>query len=155
MPDLDCQSIMRRTTTSLYEDDPVSTAIDFMVERHMGLVPVVDRDEVYVGEISGDRLMHAMLPQMLRVVRGIKRASYLRESLEDMEERLHDLGRQPIGSLIDRHVPVVHPDTPLIDAILLLSQNHNVVPVVDPESGKLLGAISFFTVLKALEEARS
>ncbi len=92
MPDLDCQSIMRRTTTSLYEDDPVSTAIDFMVERHIGLVPVVDRNEVFVGELSGDRLMHAMLPQMLRVVRGIKRASYLRESLEDMEERLQDLG---------------------------------------------------------------
>ncbi len=50
---------------------------------------------------------------------------------------------------------MVHPDTPLIDAILQLSQNHNVVPVVDPDSGKLLGAISFFTVLKALEEARS
>ena len=47
---MDCQSIMRRTATPLYDDAPLSTAIDFMVEKHMGLVPVVDRNEVSTAE---------------------------------------------------------------------------------------------------------
>jgi hypothetical protein len=33
----------------------------------------------------------------------------------------------------------------------VLSHDQNVVPVVEVDSGKLLGAISFFTVLEALE----
>lgn len=152
METLDCQTIMRRTTTSLYEDAPLSSAIDFMTENRMGLVPVVDRDEKFVGELSGDILMRAMLPKTLTIVRGMKHAAYLRETRGDMVERLEAVREHTIGEVMDRHANVVHPDTPLIEALILMSQKHNVVPVVEKDSLKLVGAISFFTVLRALTE---
>lgn len=150
--DLDCGTIMRPMHTWLYEDDPAGTAIDFMSEKHMGLVPVVDRDERFVGLLSGDRLMHFMLPKHLTMVRGMDRMSYLRESKEELGERLGELAQRTIGEIMDSRAQVVNPDTPLVEAQKILAGTQFVVPVVDPETGKLLGAISFFTILSALRD---
>ena len=60
---MECREIMRPIARSLFAEDSAATAIDFMMESHMGLVPVVDKDGVFVGLLSGDRLMHFMLPK--------------------------------------------------------------------------------------------
>ena len=147
---LTCREVMHPTTTSLYADEPLGKAIDFIMERHMGLVPVVDRQERFVGVLSGDRLMRAMLPKHLTMVRGLDRMGYLRESHEELRERLDALGQRPISSVMEPRAEVVYPDTPLIAAHTLLAGTQFVVPVVDPDSGRLLGAISFFTILSLL-----
>ena len=152
---MDCQQVMAPIKESLYADDPAGTAIDFMVRKHMGLVPVTDREGKFVGMISGDRLMHFMLPRtvsaFLGIKRGMKRASFLHESSEEMQERLDVLRDRPIGDLVERHAKVCHPDTPLIDALMLIKHKQYVVPVVDHDC-TLVGAISFFSVLYALRE---
>jgi CBS-domain-containing membrane protein len=147
---LTCREVMRPTTTPLYVDDPVAKAVDFVLTRHMGLVPVVDRQERFVGFLSGERLMRALLPKHLTMVRGLDRMGYLRESQEELRERLDGLEQRPIGEVMDPRAEVVHPDTPLIEAQTILAGTQFVVPVVDPDSGRLLGAISFFTILALL-----
>jgi CBS-domain-containing membrane protein len=117
----------------------------------MGLVPVVDKNEVFVGFLSGDRLMHFMLPKTVSMMRGKKYASFVRESREELSERLADLRRRPIGELVDRRAAVAYPDTGLIDAMIKISEKQYVVPIVERKTHKLVGAISFFTVLHALE----
>ena len=152
---MDCKTVMAPIKVSLYADDPAGTAIDFMVEKHMGLVPVTERDGAFAGLISGDRLMEFMLPRTLTtmggVKRGFKRASYLHETAGEMHERLDALRERPLGELVDRDVMVAHPDTPLVDALMMIKQKQFVVPVVDGD-GKLVGAISFFSVLYALRQ---
>lgn len=149
---LDCGSIMRPIKKALHLDDPVREAVDFMRGSHMGLVPVVDEQGRFAGLLGGNRLMHFLLPKHLTMVRGLDRMSYLRESREELLERLEEIGELPIREAIDPQAKVVHPDTPLIEAHKLLAGTQFVVPVVDEESGKLLGAISFFTLLTALME---
>jgi len=92
-----------------------------------------------------------MLPHSLMMMRGMKRASYLNESCEELKERLDELSSKPISTIMNTHEKVVYPDTPLSDAMFILSENQNVVPVVEKETGKMLGAISFFSVLRAVE----
>lgn len=82
---------------------------------------------------------------------GLKKVSFLHETAEDMKERLDGLRDQPIGNLLDRKVKVAMPDTPLIDALMMIKDKQYVVPVID-EDRKLLGAISFFSVLYGLNE---
>lgn len=152
---MDCKTVMAPIKTSLFSDEVAGKAIDFMVEKHMGLVPVTDRDGTFAGLISGDSLMSFMLPKavsaMSRVNRGMRHASYLDETAEEMQERLEDVRGRTIGELTDRDVKTVTPDTPLIDALMLITGKQYVVPVVD-EANKLLGAISFFSVLYGLNE---
>ena len=149
---MECRDVMNPIQTSLFVDDPASTAIDFMVEKHMGLVPVIDREGVFVGMLSGDRLMNFMLPREVSMMRGEKYASYVRESREELRERLEKLRKRPIGELVDRFVKVAYPDSGLINAIIDISEKQFVIPIVERETKKLVGAISFFSVLSALEE---
>ncbi|MCP4289240.1 MAG: CBS domain-containing protein, partial [Gammaproteobacteria bacterium] len=94
---------------SLHEDDPAQVAIDFMMNKRMGLVPVVDSEERLVGLIGGDRLMHFMLPKHLTMVRGLDRMSYLRESEKELREHVQDLSKRPIGEIMDTRAKVVYP----------------------------------------------
>ncbi|MCK5444808.1 MAG: CBS domain-containing protein [Rhodospirillaceae bacterium] len=152
---MDCKTMMAPIKTVLYADEPAGTAIDFMVEKHMGLVPVTERDGTFAGMVSGDSLMHFMLPKavsaMSRVQRGMRNTSYLHETAEEMKERLETVRSKTIGELADRRVKTVKPETPLIDALMLITGKQYVVPVVDDEY-KLLGAISFFSVLYGLND---
>lgn len=149
---MECHEIMRPIKTSLFAEDSAATAIDFMIENHMGLVPVVDKDGVFVGLLSGDRLMNFMLPKTVSMMRGKKYASFVRERLEDLKERLDALRQRSIMELVDRFASVAYPDTGLTDAMIMLSEKQNVVPIVDRKTKKLVGAISFFTILNAIEE---
>ncbi len=148
---MDCKTVMGPVAVPLYADDPASSAIDFMREKRSGLVPVVDREGTFVGLLSGDRMMHFMIPASIHMMRGKKRASYLQESPAELQSRLDSLRNQTIRDLIDPDVKVAHEDTPFIDAMLLISEKQFVVPVLD-KNDKLVGAISFFTLLHFLSD---
>lgn len=154
---MDCNTVMAPIKVSLFADELASVVIDFMVEKHMGLVPVVERDGTFAGLVSGDSLMAYMLPRALSTVsKGLPRAaiqqvSFLNESAHEMKARLNELRKRPIGEMVDRNVDTVRPDTPLIDALMMIKDKQYVVPVVD-DAGKLVGAISFFSVLYGLNE---
>jgi CBS-domain-containing membrane protein len=152
---MECKDIMGDIKTTICEDDPASTVIDFMMETRIGLIPVVDRDGGFVGLLSGDRLMHFMLPRTIHMMRGKKRAGYIRESREELKDRLEHLKKRPIRDLVDRNVEVAYTDTGLIDAMLLITGKQFVVPVLERETNRLVGAISFFTILDSLKEEES
>lgn len=149
---MDCKTVMAPIKTSLYTDQLASVVIDFMVEKHMGLIPVIERDGTFAGLVSGDSLMGHMLPRSVAAMHSLGNISYLDETAGEMMERLDDVRQRPIGELIDREVETARPDTPLIDALMLIKNKQYVVPVIDDEK-KLIGAISFFSVLYALNES--
>lgn len=154
---MDCKTVMAPIKVCLYADEPAGDVIDFMVEKHMGLVPVTERDGTFAGLISGDSLMAFLLPKALSSMGtlfrhgAMKKVSFLHETAEDMKERLDSLRDRPIGDILDRKVKVATPDTPLIDALMMIKDKQYVVPVVDHDR-KLVGAISFFSVLYGLNE---
>jgi CBS-domain-containing membrane protein len=150
---MDCGSVMRPITVWLRETDPIGTAIDFMLGRHLALVPVVDDGNRFVGLLGGDRVMRAMLPKHLTMVRGLDRMGYLRESRQELRERLAGLRQRPIREVMDPRARVVHPDSALSDAqVVLAGSTQFVVPVTERSSGRLVGTISFFTLLRAVSE---
>lgn len=157
---MDCKTVMAPIKTSLFTDELAGDVIDFMVEKHMGLVPVIERDGTFAGLISGDSLMKFLLPRSLTAITGgvshrgfkvHKSASYLNETAEEMQVRLDELRTRSIGDMLDRKVKTAQPDTPLIDALMMIKDKQYVVPVVDDDK-KLVGAISFFSVLYGLRD---
>ncbi|MFC1672520.1 HPP family protein [Pseudomonadota bacterium] len=157
---MDCKTVMAPIKVKLYADELAGNVIDFMVEKHMGLVPVVERDGTFAGLISGDGLMKFLLPRSLSALGGgvfkrgftlHKRASYLNESASEMKGRLDAVRDRPIRDMLEHKVKVANPDTPLIDALMMIKDKQYVVPVVDDDK-QLVGAISFFSVLYGLYE---
>jgi CBS domain-containing protein len=146
-----CSAIMHSPPTHLYLENTVHEAIELLIEHHMYNVPVVDRNEIFVGEISVKRLMGLLLPVSLSMEQGLRNTSFMRESLEDIKQRLDAVRDRPIAPYIATDITVVYPDSPLIDALMLLFHKYIRIPVVNREDGRLVGGISLITLLRALE----
>ena len=147
---MDCRKYMSPVETSIYSDQPAGIIIDFMRKHHMEWVPVVDRDEKFAGLVSTEKLMRLLLPKSIGMMRGIKHASYLRETTQDLQQRIDEIRKLLIVDLLELHSSSVHPDASLADALMIISESQHVVPVVDDEQ-KLVGAISYFSILHAVE----
>jgi len=148
-----CSDIMHSPPIYLYLDSTVQETIEVLIEHHMQDVPVVDHNKVYVGEISIRRLAGLLLPTSLSMEQGLKNTSFMRETLEDLRQRLYNASGGPIEPYVTKDTVVVYPDSPLIDALMLLYHRFIRIPVVSRENGHLVGAISLITLLRTLEEA--
>jgi CBS domain-containing protein len=133
-------------------DNTVHEAIELLIDHHMYNVPVVDRDEVFVGEISAKRLTGLLLPVSLSMEQGLRHTSFMRESLGDIKQRLDAVKSKPIEPYIATDITVVYPDSPLIDALTLLFHKYIRIPVVNRDDRRLVGGISLITVLRAVEK---
>lgn len=147
---MQCHSIMRSPPTRIYQDNTVQEAIDVLLENHMYSLPVVDRSEVFIGFISVKRLLGLALPTSLSMKQGLKSAGFLPADIEDLKVRLKDVRQEPVSTYIATDVEYVFPDSPLTDALLLLYHSHVRIPVVERDSKKLVGSISFTTLLRKL-----
>lgn len=148
---MECRTIMRSPATRLYLHNTVREAIDLLIEQHMYNLPVVNKDEIFVGEISTKRLTGLLLPASLSMKHGLEHAGFMRDNLEDLRDRLTKVSDRTIGQYIAKDITVVYPDSPLMDALLLLYHKFIRIPVVERDSRRLVGGISFITVLRALE----
>lgn len=116
----------------------VAEVWDLMRERGIRHVPIVDGAAV-VGMVSDRDLAHFDLGRVLTV--------------EGAEAVRRELG-MPIVKVMSTDVVTVEPDAELADVIdLLLEYRIGAVPVVRPESGELVGIVSYIDVLHAVRDA--
>lgn len=148
---MDCRTCMSPVKTQLYADQPAGSVIDFMREHHMELVPIVDRENHFVGMLSAGKLMRMLLPRSISMMRGIKHASYLRETPQDLKERMDEIRNKPLADLVTPYAQTVHPEAALADALMAINDQQYIVPVVDDDN-KLVGAISYFSIMHAVEQ---
>jgi len=148
---MDCRTCMSPLSTPLYTDQAVGTVIDFMRQQHLECVPIVDRDNKFAGLVSTEKLMRMLLPKSLSMMRGMKHASYLHESADDLQDRMNEIRSQLIEKFLDPYAQTVHPEAALADALMAISERQYVVPVVDNEQ-RLVGVISYFSIMHAVEE---
>lgn len=146
-----CRSIMSDPPAVLKSADSVSVALQTMVRERLPALPVVDTDGRYVGMLPRSRLVALAMPRVLshdtdqQPLARLLQVGFIRDSLADLQERMAAAANDPVSKHLDREVPVLSPDTPLMNALLFLYRQRNVLPVV--ENGKLLGIVSVWDVL--------
>jgi len=70
----------------------------------------------------------------------------VRETLSDLRRRLKEVENEPIAICMHDEESRISPDMPLLEALRMLYLTRASLPVVEPESGRLLGVISYFDV---------
>ncbi len=91
-------------------------ARDIMLRSHVGTLPVIDTQGKMLGLITRQIVERAIL---------------------------HGLAHESVDAYMSRDLPVVQPDTPYpVVEDYILEQRQKFLPVVDPESGVLLGAVT-------------
>jgi CBS domain-containing protein len=74
----------------------------------------------------------------------------LAESMEDVRERFSVIADKPVRRYLDTDTPVLRPDQPLVTAMFYLFHGRNFLPVVEPDSGLLVGVISAWDILGSI-----
>jgi CBS domain-containing protein len=68
--------------------------------------------------------------------------------MQDVRDRFAEIAGDPVGKHLDRDAPVLRPEQPLVTAMFYLYQGRNFLPVVEADSGLLVGVVSTWDVLE-------
>jgi len=144
--------IYNATFTSLLDTDTVADATRRMLGDRVSDMPVVDASGALVGLFALDRLYAALLPRGALLGDGLADLAFVSDTLGQLREKMREVERHPVREFTVMPEQVVHPDTTPLQIILLLHHGANSIPVVSPESGKLVGMVSARDVLAALTD---
>lgn len=152
------ESIMKTEYPVLTDTMTLEESIDALLENKVLAMPVVDQVGKYIGQFRKNILIAAVLPQVAvhdprfdRIARTIERGS-LEETLKDVRERFSAIAKNPVRRYLDTDTPELRPDQPIICSIFYLFHGRNFLPVVEPDSGLLVGVISAWDILRSIED---
>lgn len=128
----------------VHPDDSIITGIELVMKHRFRRLPVVDEEGVFQGVFGVTCLLRMALPTAVVMEDGLENIHFVRESLSDLRRRLREVENEPISLCMRQDSIQVAPDLPLLETLRVLYLTQASLPVVDPDSGKLLGIISYF-----------
>ncbi len=147
------KTIMSSELVTITPDVTVADALLLMSRRQVHNVPVVDKNENFVGLFSLRRLAHDLLPTAARMDEESfhMEIAFLSDDSDEVLMRLHKLGRKPVSALLEKKKKLrfCRPDTPIPRMLQLLTENPTSLPVVVVEGKrqKVVGMVSTWDVL--------
>ena len=143
------RTLMNPQPVTLQPTDTVATAAEHILKHHLRHLPVVDEQGRYVGTFGIYSLLQIALPKAVTMKEGLTEVSFVHEIAGDLAERLRERGHEPVQNWLTKG-PVAHPETPAMEAVLMMLQSHTSVPVVDKQTQRLEGMMSSQDVLQKL-----
>lgn len=137
-------SIMNPSPIVLKPTDKIKKGITYIMEHRFRTLPVVDDEGHYLGCFGVNCLLKHVLPKAVLMKQGLKTVPFVHETLSDLHNRVVEMEDKAISMCMNTEADTVTPDTPLVETLLILYNTKNSLPVVDPDSGKLVGAISYW-----------
>jgi acetoin utilization protein AcuB len=132
---LKAEDVMTRNPVTLDITSTVQDAADMMWAAEVRHIPVVERGTL-VGMISDRDLRSYMLPRPERIFRADEERARMAVS---------------VSAVIPSDVTTVRPDTPVADLLdILLEEKIGAVPVLAPDTGDLIGVVSYIDILRAV-----
>ena len=145
------RTLMNPQPLTLRPTDTVATGADYILKHRLRHVPVVDEQGRYVGTFSIYSLLRLALPKAVIMDEGLVDVSFVHETTENLAQRLGERSHEPVANWLSKDDPVMYPDTPTMEVMLLMLRGRTTsVPVVDKQSHRLEGIISFWDVLEKL-----
>jgi CBS domain-containing protein len=132
--------------TTLKPDDTISYAAECIMQNRYRNLPVIDNDQCYVGMFGVNCLLKQVIPRAVFLPNGLENVSFLHESFDDLYRRYAEVKDKPISICMNNDIKPVHPDTPLTDILIQLYETKSSIPVIERDTCKLLGMISYWEI---------
>jgi CBS domain-containing protein len=149
------RSFMTADPLTLRADDSVGWAAEIMLANRYLILPVVDGSGRYTGVFDLWDLLALLLPKAATLDKLVPDLGFIADDLPAMQRRLREAGGQKVGPLARPDLPVLRPDTPVVESLLLLYRNRSALPVVDEATGRLAGVLSYWDALAAIAGKRA
>ena len=142
-----CAAIMTSDPLRLRDTLSVGDAARTLIAERQTSVPVVDSEDRYLGMFGTADLLGLLVPRVALAGSLAPNVRFVDDDPRALTARFEALKHRALGDVADRDVVVLAPDTPHIDAFRVFCRNPQSLPVVDPESGRLLGMVSYWDVV--------
>jgi CBS domain-containing protein len=134
--------------------DSLQTAIALLVEKKISALPVVDEAGKLVGIIADSDLTWQETgvdtPPYIMLLDSV---IYLQNPAKHDAE-IHKALGQTVGEVMSDKAYTIHPDKMVREAAHLMHDRHiGRLPVVDPESEKVIGIITQGDIIRAMAQA--
>lgn len=146
-----------KQSDTLYENAPLHKAVSIITSKRLAALPVVNEQGVFVGIIGVNGLLEMLLPKAVRSALAknddtIPSLSFMDDNMDELRGRLANLSDATVGSLAKRDVPVIYPDSPVMEAVLLLLRGEDDVAMIERETHKFICMVSALDLLHTLNE---
>jgi len=132
---LRAEDMMTRQPVTMDITGTVQEAADLMFAADVRHIPVVEHGTL-VGMISDRDVRSYMLPRSERIFQADEERARLAES---------------IRAVMPSEVMTIRPDTPVAELLdIMLEEKIGAVPVLAPDTGELIGMVSYIDVLRAV-----
>lgn len=147
-----CGSIMTKDPLVLRDTDPLTKGFQVLLEKHLHALPVVDREGRYLGLFDLSAAFRAMLPGVATLDEDLVDLSFVADGIQDLRVDLPN--DRPVRDFMDAEVEPVAPDLSLLETLHRVYRCRCALPVVDPANGKLVGMVSPWGALDAIERRK-
>jgi CBS domain-containing protein len=141
--------IMNRAPISVRSDQTFGEAFRILVKSRMTNLPAVDAAGIFQGNFDLKDVWNVLLPKAAQLDRkSLEDLSFVSTSLDKLKDLVADASEQPVSNFLNtKDAPPLHPENPVIQAILLLDEHGETLAVVDSKTRMLVGSVSPWDVL--------
>lgn len=134
---------------TIHPEESVARAFNIIKKSGARFLPVIDDAGRYLGVFTAPTLLKLILPKAALIglehtrVR-LNNLGFMSLSEADFEARLQQLRHEKVGDNLSdpENIPVVAPETPVMEGIFLIHQYKRHVVLVDPKTGRFVGTMS-------------
>jgi len=130
----------------LPDDTPIGEVLQHMLAHRTNHVALSDIHGRHVGIISAHALLTQVLPASVRVEPGLADLGFAGDALPMLMTHFRSMASMSARTLVEPHESVLHTDTAIAEAALMLSRSPGPLPVLD-DAGYLVGMLSARTLL--------
>jgi CBS domain-containing protein len=145
-----CSLMMTANPRTALESETVGEAARILVEHRYNNLPVVDADGKFIGMFGIYDLMGLLIPKVALAGGLMPNLRFMSDNPEELRAKFREVSSRPIGDVAERDMPVLYPDTPEIEALRLFCRERTTLPVVERETRKLVGIVSYWDALRAV-----
>lgn len=146
-----------KSSDTLYENAPLHKAVSIITSKRLAALPVINEQGKFVGIIGVNGLLELLLPQAVRSALAedgdnVPDLSFMDDNMAELKNRLTHMAETPVGTLAKRDAAVIYPDSPVMEAVLLLLRGEDEVAMIDRETHKFICMVSALDLLHTLNE---
>ena len=141
---------MTQAPLSVREDETVGAAAAKLIEHRYINLPVVDAGGKFVGMFGIYDLFSLLVPKVALAGGLLPNLRFMGDDPEDLRSKFREISVRKVGDAAERDVRVLYPDTPQIEALRLFCEQHSTLAVVERDTRKLVGIVSYWDAVCAL-----
>ncbi len=145
-----CATIMTANPLTVRDEETVGEAAARLIEHRYINVPVVDASGRFIGMFGIYDLFSQLIPRVALAGGLLANLRFMGDDPGALRTRFGEIQSRRVGEVADRSVRALYPDTPQIEALRLFCQEHATLPVVERETKKLVGIVSYWDAVCAL-----